>query len=216
MVRALTGREQAEFDRLGVTVAGSPCACDGAEDCGCAESELPEREVSTTLDWSLARKFNDFWPSTMEGPHDFPWLGDLVTRERAWRWASQFPQFFATVEAADRDAIRAFIARTLTEVEPPSDLEAAKGKGCCKSKKSEPAPSCCADKRQKAEQDCRDRGKYLVQSTFECKPGAIGGNQEGGCDANTDYQCSDEPYNPDTGRHVLVPGGDEGPDWDFS
>lgn len=132
MVRALTQREQAEFDRLGVTVMGSPCACDGAEECGCAESELPEREVSTTLDWSLARKFNDFWPSTMEGPHDFPWLGDLVNRERAWRWASHFPQFFATVEAADRDVIRGFIARTLTEVEPPSDLEAAKGKGCCK------------------------------------------------------------------------------------
>jgi hypothetical protein len=71
----------------------------------------------------------------MAGPHDFPWLGDLVNRERAWRWASQFPQFFATVEAADRDVIRGFIARTLTEVEPPSDLEAAKGKGCCKSKK---------------------------------------------------------------------------------
>jgi hypothetical protein len=140
VVRALTQREQAEFDRLGVTVMGSPCACDGAEECGCAESELPEREVSTTLDWSLARKFNDFWPSTMEGPHDFPWLGDLVTRERAWRWASQFPQFFATVEAADRDAIRAFIARTLTEVEPPSDLEAAKGKGCCKRRGDAPSP----------------------------------------------------------------------------
>jgi hypothetical protein len=105
---------------------------------------LPEREVATTWDWSLLRKFNDFWPSTMSAPHDFPWLGDLVTRERAWRWASQFPRFFALVEASDSDIIRAFIARTLTEVEPPSPYEGEseeEKKGCCRKRPKEPTPS---------------------------------------------------------------------------
>ena len=151
MVRALSRRESEELERLGVSVVHGPrdgagsCDCNGApSDCGgpCSGDEaLPEREVPTTWDWSLLRKFNDFWPSTMSAPHDFPWLGDLVTRERAWRWASQFPRFFALVEASDSDIIRAFIARTLTEVEPPSPYEGEseeEKKGCCK--KKEPAP----------------------------------------------------------------------------
>jgi hypothetical protein len=46
--------------------------------------------------------------------------------------------------------------------------------------------------------------------------GPIGGAQDGGCVANSDYRCSDQPYNPDTGRHVVTPDGDEGPDWDLT
>lgn len=58
----------------------------------------------------------------MDGPHDFPWLGDLVPRERAWRWASQFPRFFGTVEAADRDVVVAFGS---TPVATAADARAA-------------------------------------------------------------------------------------------
>ncbi len=151
MVHVLSRRESEELERLGVSVVRGPrdgagsCDCTGSlSDCGgpCSGDEaLPEREVPTTWDWSLLRKFNDFWPSTISAPHDFPWLGDLVTRERAWRWASQFPRFFALVEASDSDIIRAFIARTLTEVEPPSPYEGEseeEKKGCCKTKTPDP------------------------------------------------------------------------------
>jgi hypothetical protein len=164
VVHALSRRESEELERLGVSVVHGPrdgagsCDCTGSpSDCGgpCSGDEaLPEREVPTTWDWSLLRKFNDFWPSTMSAPHDFPWLGDLVTRERAWRWTSQFPRFFALVEASDSDIIRAFIARTLTEVEPPSDGDSVPAKGCCREKEpSTPTPidiraNACYDENQ--------------------------------------------------------------------
>lgn len=135
VVRALTDRERSEFDALGVTVTG---------ECGCAAPDrLPEREVPEAWDWALLRKFNEFWPRTHSAPLEFPWLGDLVTRERAWRWASQFPRFFALVEASDTDVIRGFIARTLTEVEPPSpyegDGDGGEKRKCC-SALSRPPP----------------------------------------------------------------------------
>jgi len=149
----LSRRESEELERLGVSVVHGPrdgagsCDCTGSpSDCGgpCSVDEgLPEREVPTARDWSLLRKFNDFWPSTMSAPHDFPWLGDLVTRERAWRWASQFPRFFTLVEASDTELIRAFIARTLTEVEPPSPFEEESDeekKKCCRKRPTEPTP----------------------------------------------------------------------------
>jgi hypothetical protein len=140
MDRALTSREEGDFRTLGVTLFSTraECGCTtggrgcGGGTCGCeTDAKLPERESPTSWDWSLLRKFNDFWPSTMAAPHEFPWLGELVTRDRAWRWTSQFPRFFALIEASDSHVIRAFIARTLTEVEPPATEEQG-SRTCCK------------------------------------------------------------------------------------
>lgn len=89
-----------------------------------------EPEFSRT-DWDLLRKFNTFWPRGCQGPPDMPWLGQLVSRKKAWRWASQFPRLLKDVEPEHTQVILGFVARTLTQVEPPSPSSEAGDKKCC-------------------------------------------------------------------------------------
>jgi hypothetical protein len=89
--------------------------------------------VRRATDWQLLRKFAQFWPRGRT-PADFPWLADLVTREKAWRWVSQFPARFASITHHDRVAIREFIRDTLTQVEVKPEVDDPEGKGCCKKK----------------------------------------------------------------------------------
>lgn len=89
---------------------------------------------------SLARKFSHFWPRGLRGPPSLPWLGELVDRRKAWRWASQFPGHLARISAGDTAAIRSFVADTLMSVDP-SETEGAGDKRCCRPRAPSPAPN---------------------------------------------------------------------------
>lgn len=89
--------------------------------------------------WRLLRRFSEFWPAGLASPPALPWLGELVDRRRAWRWASQFPRFLASVDPTDVEAIRGFVAATLLDVEP-SEGEGDGDKRCCRKKPRERYP----------------------------------------------------------------------------
>jgi len=96
---------------------------------------LPPDYTAGTWNWEFMRKFATFWPEHLPAPPDFPWLAGLVTRKKAWRWASQFPKTFAEIEPSDIESITTFISATLTAVDPSVSGNGEKGdKGCCGSK----------------------------------------------------------------------------------
>lgn len=117
----------------------------------------PTADGALGTDWELLRKFNLFWPRQDASPPDFPWLGSLVGRKKAWRWVSQFPRLFRDVEPNHTPFILDFISRTLTEVEPAVGSEEG-DKTCCR-KRPEP-PVLLPDPDDFPEDDCRIHNCY--------------------------------------------------------
>lgn len=158
--------------------SGSDGGCHDTE--GATTGSLsPEPVRAGQWDWALMRKFNAFWP-TGGVPADFPWLADLVSREKAWRWASQFPSHFANLAPSSVDEIRRFISQTLTENDP----QVADKKGCCKKKDKEVDlidPCDCDAARAAAEASCNGdlTGWYCDEATcdfgYQCNTSPGGG-----------------------------------------
>lgn len=159
------------------------------ESCGCGTSRgdenwsqsghtepIDDEGVSTSDEaglvkhWQLGRKFAEFWPRGSDAPSDFPWLSSLVRREKAWRWLSQFPKRFANVQANDADYIRAFIAETLTQVEPDTGAEERTSSKTCCNKKSPAPPPGAPPEPPESDNGCEEdqAGFY---SCYGCPPG---------------------------------------------
>lgn len=127
-----------------------------------------ERSSGPGPNFGLLRKFNKFWPAELPGPPDFPWLPTIVSRRKAWRWASQFPTFFEDVEYWDCTTIEQFISQTLTEVEPEMESSREKGdKKCCRTK-DKPKPPISEDPDLPDDGICPD-SQYVT--CLNCSPG---------------------------------------------
>jgi hypothetical protein len=132
-------------------------------------SLVPE---TTTHDWQLLRKFNRFWPRDSAGPVDFPWLADLVSRQKAWLWVSQFPNMFRDVEASNNRFILNFIAQTLTAVDPIRDGAAPGGDSGGGLPTPEAKKTCCKGRETPNANTVQDGPPdYMILCGPPCNPG---------------------------------------------